>query len=129
MPEENEVGTVQFDQLCLGLAEVISVYASTINEIDRLARESLLEMLGQLAKGWPDAVDKRTAVKRIKVRLRSMRVGASAAVAGHLHVASTDRAECSDRPYSFVAGLAGEYFPGSGLQDSALLDREREKVS
>ncbi len=129
VPEENENGTVQFDRLCRGLAEIIEKYASTVSDNDRLARESLMEMLDQLAKSWPDEVDKRAAVKRIKARLNWLRVGASAPVEGHLHVSSLDRAEFSNRPFSFVLGLAGQYFPGSGLQDAVLLDREREGIS
>lgn len=129
VPEENGDGTIQFNQLCLGLAEIIKVYAPTTGDINRLARESMLEMLDQLSGSWMEAVEKRIALKRIKARLYSMRVGASVAAAGCLHVAPVNRAECSDSPYSFVVGLAGEYFPGNDLQDAVLLDRERERIS
>jgi RecB family exonuclease len=129
VPEESTDGNVQFEKLCQGLAEIITAYASTVDETDRLARESILEMLDQLAKGWPGAVEYPAAVKRIRTRLNSLRVGTSAAAAGHLHAASISRAECVDRQHNFVVGLAGQYFPGSGLQDAVLLDREREIIS
>ncbi len=129
VPEVNSDGAVQFDRLCEGLAAIMTEYAPTSVENERLARESILEMLEQAAISFPHQVDYPTAVKRLKARLNSIRVGAAAPAAGYLHAASPGKAESTDRSLSFLVGLAGGYFPGSGLQDAVLLDREREAIS
>lgn len=129
IPDEYQDGTVQFDLLCQGLSEIIKKYAPTTDEIERSARESILEMLGQLAVSKPEATKYRVALKRLRKRFNTLRVGAAPAEAGHLHASPLSRAEWSERKKCYMTGLAGNYFPGSGLQDAVLLDRERESIS
>jgi RecB family exonuclease len=129
IPVENPDGTVQFDLLCRGLSEIMKKYAPTADELERSARESILEMLGQLAVSKPEATEYRAALKRLRKRFNALRVGAAPAEAGHLHAAPLSGAEWSERKNCYLIGLAGNYFPGSGLQDAVLLDRERENIS
>jgi RecB family exonuclease len=129
IPAENPDGTVQFDLLCRGLSEIIKKYAPTADDLERSARESILEMLGQLAVSKPEAIEYRAALKRLRKRFNTLRVGATPAEAGHLHATPLSGAEWSERKNCYLIGLAGNYFPGSGLQDAVLLDRERENIS
>jgi len=129
VPEENTAGQVRLDQLCRGLANIIEKYAHTAGELDREARESILELLDQLARSKPEPAEYQLALKRLRKRLKALRVGASLSEPGCLHVAPVGRAEWLDRDYSFLVGLGGNYFPGGGLQDAVLLDRERENIS
>jgi RecB family exonuclease len=48
---------------------------------------------------------------------------------GCLHVASVSSGGHSGRRQTFIVGLDDARFPGPGLQDPLLLDREREKLS
>ena len=129
IPETGDQGRVDFSPLCSGLAELIKDYAPKDNELDRLAGEGLAEMLQQLKMGYNKEFPLNKAVNILKHRLNSLQVGASAAKAGFLHAAPIGKAEWVDRPNTYVVGLAGEFFPGSGLQDPVLLDSEREKIS
>ncbi len=129
IPGENPDGAVQFDRLCRGLSEIIKKYAPTTDELERSARESVLEMLDELAVSKPEAVQYRAALKRLRKRFNALRVGAAPAEAGRLHAAPLSGAAWSERENCYLIGLAGNCFPGSGLQDAVLLDRERAKIS
>ncbi len=129
IPETDDQGRVDFALLCSGLTELLKDYAPRDTELDRLAGEGLAEMLQQLKMGYNAALPLNKAINLLKHRLNSIKVGASAAKAGCLHAAPIGKAEWVDRPNTYVVGLAGEFFPGSGLQDPVLLDREREKIS
>lgn len=129
VPAENQGGTVQFDLLCRGLSDIINKYAPTTDELERSARESILEMLVQLAVSKPEATLYRAALKRLRKKFNALKVGAAPAEAGHLHAVPLARAEWSERKNCYLIGLAGNHFPGSGLQDAVLLDRERERIS
>src|SRR5262249_60735147 len=48
---------------------------------------------------------------------------------GCLHVANIKSGGHSGRPHTYIVGLHDSRFPGAGLQDPLLLDREREKLS
>ncbi len=129
IPETDDQGLVDFALLCSGLTELLEDYAPKDNELERLAGEGLLGMLQQLKMGYSAELPLGKAINLLKHRLNSLQVGASAARPGCLHAAPFSKAEWVERPNTYVVGLAGEFFPGSGLQDPVLLDREREKIS
>ena len=129
IPETCDRGQVDFSLLCSGLADLLRNYGPKHTELERLAGEGLAEMLQQLKMGYTKELPLDKAINIMNHRLNNLQVGASAAKAGCLHAAPFGKAEWVDRPNTYVVGLAGEFFPGSGLQDPVLLDREREKIS
>lgn len=129
IPAPGSDNTLPFDRLCLGLGEIIEEYSPIATALDRSAKESLRDMLVEASHSCSENISLPTAVQRIKTRFGALHVIASASAPGHLHIASIGQGEWSFRPHSFVVGLAGGHFPGSGLQDPILLDRERKEIS
>jgi len=129
IPEADADGKVQYDQFCLGLAAIVAEKSRSHEEEDRLAREGLLLLLEREAKGDRSLIDLRLACNKLRSRCEALRTGAAVAKPGHLHVVSLKRAGWAMKPNTYVVGLSGSLFPGSGLQDAVLLDGERKKIS
>ncbi len=129
LPVCSSQGEVDFAHLCRGLAEVIADYSRTTCEEDAAAKEAIDEMLAEAVLSYSGNLEIKAALKRIRRRLGGLKIGASGSKPGHLHVSGFSRAEWSFRPHTFVVGLNSGSFPGSGLQDPVLLDRERKAIS
>lgn len=67
-------------------------------------------------------------MERVENLLEGLRASASGPKPGHLHLTSFSGLIWSNRPYTFVAGLDADTFPGKGCQDPVLLDRERRQI-
>lgn len=129
IPAPDESGAVDFSRLCRGLQNLVLSYARVGDEMDAAAREAVLDELEQSAQSCPGLLPEREALQRLRLRLERISAGAAAPRPGYLHVAGYCSAETVQRPYTYVVGLEAGTFPGGGLQDPVLLDRERELIS
>jgi ATP-dependent helicase/nuclease subunit B len=120
---------VDFPLLCSGLAKLIKDYARITVPEDAAAAETIIEALNDAALSYSGSLELKAAVKRIKRRLAGVRICASGSKSGHLHITGINKGEWAPRPYTFLVGLQSGSFPGSGLQDPILLDRERKQIS
>lgn len=103
--------------------------ARSINELDNYAREALMEQLEE-RQLWLERLEVAPDLAKWLAALPSqVRVLGSGPRPGHLHVASIGSGGHSGRNQTFVVGLDDRRFPGAGLQDPILLDRERRKVN
>ena len=133
---------VDFGELASGLATILKDHARVrpgledrdgealslvTAELGRAAEEdrALAEAAGRAARPLPLA----DALERLRAAVASLGVGASAPLAGHLHVSSFASGGFSGRPVTFVVGLNDTAVPGAGPQDPIILDAEREAIS
>lgn len=129
IPSQDKAGEVDFNFFCTGLMDIIKGYAPEAVEVDKEAKESILEILYDSSLSFKGRVSLNTAVKRIRLQLDLLKTGAGGFEPGHLHVASLRRGEWTFRPYVFLVGLDDGSFPGSGMQDPVFLDGERAKIT
>ncbi len=116
---------ISFQRLCSGLAEVIQTYSLKKNNLDAAAWESLQEQLIDVSQSLGENIPMGIAIKRLKEIFENLSIGASGFEPGHLHAVSLHQGEWFYRPHTYLVGLDDGRFPGSGLQDPILLERER----
>lgn len=105
--------------------------ARSANRFDNLARQRLqsrIKRLKSILDGGDGTgrIDLRDWLAALPVETR---VGGSGPRPGRLHVAPLLSGGHSGREHTFIVGLDDTRFPGAGLQDPVLLDRERRKLS
>ena len=129
-PDEAAPGAYNVEALCEALSGLIGDPLGADTEIDRKARDVLLDRLTVVRQEsrFPPLPIKE-ALDLIRSAGTSLRVGASPPLPGHLHVAGFSTGGHSGRPTTFVVGLDEATFPGRGLQDPVLLDEERAALS
>jgi RecB family exonuclease len=129
-PDEAAPGAYDVDALCGAISGLIGDPARADTEIDRKARDVLLNRLAEVRQeGRYPALPLKEALDLVRSAGSSLRVGASPPLPGHLHIASFSTGGHSGRPVTFVVGLDEATFPGRGLQDPVLLDEERAALS
>jgi len=130
VPRPDASGALDVRLLCESFARLVGEWAQTRTELDGRARAALLDRLKELAAETRlPALPPKAALDLLRAAGASLRVGASAPLPGHLHVASLPLAAFSGRANTFVAGLDESRVPGLGLQDPVLLDEERAAIS
>ncbi len=103
----------------------------TVTEIDRNARGRLLAEMRDL-QYWigladgPVSLDVREWLTALPAEVQVLGSGPRP---GRMHVAHVATGGHSGRAHTFIIGLDDGRFPGSGLQDPLLLDRERGQLS
>jgi ATP-dependent helicase/nuclease subunit B len=129
-PDEAAPGAYNVEALCEALSGLIGDPQGADTEIDRKARDVLLDRLTVVRQEsrFPPLPIKE-ALDLIRSAGASLRVGASPPLPGHLHVTGFSTGGHSGRPTTFVVGLDEATFPGRGLQDPVLLDEERAALS
>lgn len=128
LPESLD-GNILLPNLCSGLNSLLEQYSRVTSETEGQALMAIRSELSELAltKGVP--LPLLTAVERISHTLEGINVGTSLPKPGHLHISSSDAASWQSRQHTFVVGLDSGSFPGTGLQDPILLDKERQVLS
>lgn len=122
-----------------GEVPVGEVAAAGVRFLDRLAarqgrleppaHESLARRLGQVAREVRRTMPARRAVRLLRDEIELHPISRSGPRPGCLHAAPVEEAGHSGRPHLFVVGLDEGGFPGAGVEDPILLDREREALS
>lgn len=130
IPETDSGGACELQGLCGALSRLVGGFGRTATDLDRQAAKMLLERLDEFVSDsrFPP-LPLKDALDLVRTAGASLRVGASAPLPGHLHVAGLTTGGRSGRPVTFVAGLDEAAFPGRGLQDPVLLDEERAALS
>lgn len=130
IPETGAGGSCEMPGLCRAFASLVRDFGRTETDPDRQAAAVLLERLDEFVSDsrFPP-LPLRQALDLVRASGAALRVGASAPLPGHLHVAGLATGGRSGRPVAFAAGLDEAAFPGRGLQDPVLLDEERSALS
>jgi ATP-dependent helicase/nuclease subunit B len=104
--------------------------ARSMTKIDAYGREALVDRVGELqdciAEGGPARFD---ALAWLADLPESVRILGQGPKPGCIHVSSIYGGGHSGRPHTFILGMDDTRFPGAGLQDPVLLDRERTALS
>jgi hypothetical protein len=105
-------------------------HARCVGEFDQYARKEMLEDIGQLA----ECVEQADAagldvLEWLSDLCRSSHVGGLGPRPGCLYAAPLAAGGHSGRWHTFIVGLDDGRFPGTGIQDPLLLDRERARLS
>ena len=130
IPDPDAAGGHDFKALCEAFSRVIRNFGRADSELDRKAREIVLDRLAEVrAESRFPALSLKEALGLVREAGSSLRAGASPALPGRLHVAGFSSGGYSGRPATFVVGLDEATFPGRGLQDPILLDEERAAIS
>lgn len=104
--------------------------------VDETALHSLRSVLERIERSWHRKTHYRAAAAIVRSALR---VNVSAprsegrapwsSTPGHVYFADLEYGGLANRAHTFVVGMDAGRFPGSGLQDPLLLDRERDRLS
>jgi ATP-dependent helicase/nuclease subunit B len=129
IPEPDPTGAVEFPRLCKGLGQIISTYARITGETDILTLAALQDALIEAANAFAGTLPHKDALRRIRQSVESVQAGASPPKPGHLHVTGLGAASYTHRAVTFFVGLDAGSFPGAGLQDPVILDKERERLN
>ncbi len=130
IPETGLGGACELPGLCRAFSRLVRDFGRTETDLDREAAARLLERLDEfVSEARFPSLPLKDALALVRTAAASLRVGASAPLPGHLHVAGLTTGGRSGRPVTFVAGLDEAAFPGRGLQDPVLLDEERAALS
>ena len=110
--------------------EFLKRCARGADRFDGFAAEKLREELDEMAHwlgrvGGTSAADVRDWLAALPAETR---VAGSGPRPGCLHLDHVRSGGHSGRPHTFIVGLDDGRFPGAGLQDPLLLDREREQL-
>ena len=92
------------------------------------AHESLRDVLRSIARNVDHTMTARRAVRLVRDVVEDHPISRSGPRPGSLHAAPLGQAGLTGRPHLFVVGLDESSFPGSGLEDPVLLDRERREL-
>ncbi|MGH7556322.1 MAG: PD-(D/E)XK nuclease family protein [Gemmatimonadota bacterium] len=120
------------------LARALSTFLEFVparGAVEHEARERLFERLDRVGS----ALVRRTsfsaalAILRKHLDIRIPSPGAEgpppwSSTGGHLHFSDLDHGGRTGRPFTFVAGLDAERFPGAWIQDPILLDDDRRRL-
>lgn len=115
------------------LADAVSFLENEVRrggELDEYSRLRLVEVIGEMADSLRDGdlacVD---PLQWLSELVNSLRVEGQGPRPGCLYVSSIAAGGHSGRRHTFIIGMDDSRFPGPGLQDSLLLDAERERIS
>lgn len=96
--------------------------------LEPAAAESLAGRLRDLVRDVDGRMPSLRAVRFLRDEIEGHPVSRSGPRPGRLHAAPLAAAGYSGRPHLFVVGLDEASFPGEGLEDPVLLDRERRAL-
>lgn len=97
--------------------------------LEPAAAESLAGRLEEVAGAEVARMPAVRAVRFLRDEIEDHPVSRSGPQPGRMHVTPLDAAGYSGRPRLHVMGLDESSFPGEGLEDPVLLDRERRSLS
>ena len=104
--------------------------ARSVSKVDAYGREALIDRVGELQDCLEEAgVVRFEALAWLADLPDSVRICGQGPRPGCIHVSSIRGGGHSGRPHTFILGMDDTRFPGAGLQDPVLLDRERAALS
>ena len=129
VPPPHEDGKVRLASMIQAVRDFVDRNARCSTEPDTAARAAILDVLDELRGFGERDVPIADATDAVRTALATVRVQASGPRPGSVHLSHFRRGGCSGRPRTFVVGLDESRFPGKGLQNPILLDRERQALS
>jgi hypothetical protein len=112
-------------------SEFLKKRARSVNQIDRFAKQSLLEQIESM-RSWLAASASKlhlNILDWLTDLAQTCRVLGSSPLPGCLHVAGIQDGGASGRPFLFILGMDDQRFPPSGSQSPLLLDDEALELS
>ena len=128
VPLPDERGNVELGAVLAGSCTLLERHAAVTSDVGAAAREALRRTFDELAVLSTLALPLGDAIRLLSDRVRTVRVDASRARPGALHVTSLAQAGWAGRPYTFVVGLEEGHVLPAALEDPVLLDDEREHL-
>src|SRR5262249_24563689 len=113
----------------LSACRFLSELARAASRLDNYARVKLLEDIDDMAVGLSQNEGAFDALDWLAALPDEVHIGGSGPLPGCVHVADLSNGGHSGRPHTFIVGLDDRRFPGPGLEDPVLLDRERHRLS
>ncbi len=104
-------------------------HARSVNQLDEYSRRLLLRFVRELSDCLSEGLPGRDILEWLSEFSQGAMVGGLGPRPGCLFVAPLSSGGHSGRPYTYIVGLDESRFPGSGLQDPLLLDKERNNIS
>lgn len=98
-------------------------------ELEPSAHESLARRLHEVAEEVDAVLPRPRAVRLLRDEVEQHPISRSGPRPGRLHVAPLGSGGLAGRELTVVVGLDEGSFPGTGLEDPFLLDRERRRLS
>jgi ATP-dependent helicase/nuclease subunit B len=128
-PEPDGDGQVGVGDVVGGCRRFVKDFAAKSSELDGEATGALDDVLDSLGALATLTRPQREVLAHVRHQVASLTVGGDRARPGHLFVTPLRQAGYAGRPQTFVVGLEeGRVFPAL-LEDSVLLDAEREAIS
>jgi RecB family exonuclease len=128
VPVPDADGRVELTQVVDGACAFVERVAARASALDALAAASLASAVGELRALGAFRCPLDQALRFLRERVESLRVGADRPRPGHLHVSWLTSAAIAGRPVVFVVGLEeGRVFP-MPFEDPVLLDAERRSI-
>jgi len=111
--------------------EFLSERARCVNRMDAYARKSLFISIDGLMECIEEGMEVRglDVLEWLHSLADQSQVGGQGPAPGALYVSNLGQGGYSGRKHTFIIGLDDRRFPGAGLQDPLLLDRERSVLS
>lgn len=127
LPEADELGRVNADQLYRGISRIIQKYKHILGDLDKHGYDAVLAELSGSLKTEPVLISE--AVDIVVDRIKQVRTMISDPVPGKLHVTTYYTAGWIDREHTYLLGLDVGKFPGMAVENPFLLDEERVAVA
>ena len=111
--------------------EFLTERARCVNRMDAYARKRLLGSIDGLMECIEEGMEVRglDVLEWLHSLADQSHVGGQGPKPGALYVSNLGQGGYSGRTHTFIIGLDDRRFPGAGLQDPLLLDRERSALS
>lgn len=127
LPEVDQDGKVDADQLYRGVARIIQKYKRLLDPLDVGGYDAVLGELNGSLKTDPVLVSE--AVDLVVDRIKQVRTFVNDPAPGKIHLTSYRTASWVNREHVFLLGMDSGRFPGVAMEDPFLLDEERTLVS
>lgn len=126
VPGPGEIPVAEVARSSAGFLERL---AARHGELEPPAHESLARRLREVADEVTATLPHRRAVRLLRDEIELHPISRSGPQPGRLHVVPLGSGGLAGRELTVVVGLDEMSFPGTGIEDPFLLDRERERLS
>jgi ATP-dependent helicase/nuclease subunit B len=129
VPAPDPSGAVPFGAVLEAAAQFLARNAARAGDLDAAAAAALGDLFENLGTLAPVTLPLPVTLRHLTGAVAALRVGASRARPGHLHVSTLADGGIDGRPVVFVIGLEeARVFPPA-IEDPVLLDEERRALS
>jgi ATP-dependent helicase/DNAse subunit B len=120
--------TMNYQTVLKGVSFLLKNHTQTSSALDELSKTAMLEAIEKVIPYADESLSRYDVFEKLKDLLLTIKVNASRAKPGHLHIASYKSGIYNSRSHLFVVGLDHKKFPGTAGEDPLLLDTERVQL-